>query len=66
SALRVRVRKKRSSGPERFGASKNRRKSTACCAVLCCAVLCCAVLCCLIISHSFSLVKSFVITKQHK
>ncbi len=35
-------------GPERFGASKNRRMSTAgavlCCAVLCCAVLCCAVL----------------------
>ena len=35
-------------GPERLGASKNRRMSTAgavlCCAVLCCAVLCCAVL----------------------
>ncbi|MDB7635490.1 hypothetical protein PNF27_06535 [Lactococcus garvieae] len=31
-----------------------------CCAVLCCAVLCCAVLCCLIISHSISLVKSFI------
>ncbi|WP_276420350.1 hypothetical protein [Lactococcus garvieae] len=30
------------------------------------AVLCCAVLCCLIISHSVSLVKSFVIIKQHK
>ena len=30
-------------GPERLGASKNRRMSTAG-AVLCCAVLCCAVL----------------------
>ncbi len=40
-------------GPERFGASKNRRMSTAgavlCCAVLCCAVLCCAVLCCAVL-----------------
>ncbi|MDB7635713.1 hypothetical protein PNF27_07700 [Lactococcus garvieae] len=40
-----------------MGASKNGRLSTAC------AVLCCAVLCCLIISHSISLIKSFVIIK---
>ncbi|MDG6124537.1 hypothetical protein [Lactococcus formosensis] len=41
-------------GPERLGASKNRRMSTAgavlCCAVLCCAVLCCAVLCCAVLT----------------
>ena len=43
--------KKRPSHPERFGAWRKERQSTAClCAVLCCAVLCCAVLCCAVLS----------------